>query len=55
MGSAARITVLRTATWVSSVSAAAVVIGGTAAWLLERNVPARTFRSWGDALWWALS
>jgi voltage-gated potassium channel len=54
-GSAARATVLKTAIWVSSVSAAVVILGGTAAWLLERHVPGRTFRSWGDTLWWALT
>lgn len=54
-GSAAHATVLRTAIWVSGVSAAVVLTGGTAAWLLERNVPGRTFRSWGDTLWWALT
>ena len=38
-GSAARATVLKTAIWVSSVSAAVVILGGTVAWLLERHVP----------------
>ena len=54
-GSAARATVLRTAIWVSGVSAAVGLIGGTAAWLLERNVPGGTFGPWGDTLWWALT
>jgi ABC-type Fe3+ transport system permease subunit len=35
-------------------AAAVVVLGGSAAWLIERNVPGRTFGSWADSLWWAL-
>jgi voltage-gated potassium channel len=40
---------------VTLVAAAAVVLGGSAAWLTERNVPGRTFGSWGDTVWWALT
>lgn len=40
---------------VTLVAGGAVVLGGSVAWLLERDVPGRTFASWGDALWWALS
>jgi voltage-gated potassium channel len=53
--SAARVTLFRMALCISGVSAAAIVVGGTAAWLLERDVPDRSFRSWGDAVWWALT
>jgi voltage-gated potassium channel len=47
--------VIWTAVIVTGVAAAAVFIGGTAAWLLERDVPGRTFGSWGDTVWWALT
>jgi voltage-gated potassium channel len=46
---------LRTLVVVSLTAAAAVVFGGSAAWLIERNVPGRTFGSWADSLWWALT
>ena len=49
-----RATALRTIIMVSGVSAG-VVLGGSAAWLLERGVPGGTFGSWGDSLWWALT
>jgi voltage-gated potassium channel len=46
---------LRTLVVVSLTAAAAVVLGGSATWLIERNVPGRTFGSWADSLWWALT
>lgn len=54
-GLAARVTVIRMATVVTAVAAAVVLAGGTAAWLLERDVPGKTFGSWNDSLWWAFS
>jgi voltage-gated potassium channel Kch len=54
-GSVARYTALRTIIMVSGVSAGVVLLGGSAAWLLERGVPGGTFGSWGDSLWWALT
>jgi voltage-gated potassium channel Kch len=54
-GSAARVMVIWTTVIVTGVASAAVFIGGTAAWLLERDVPGRTFNSWGDTVWWALT
>jgi voltage-gated potassium channel len=40
---------------VTLVAATALLLGGTAIWLIERDAPSRTFDSWGDALWWAVS
>ena len=54
-GSVARATALRTVIVVSGVSAGVVLLGGSAVWLLERNVPGHTWGSWGDGLWWALT
>ena len=54
-GSAAHVTVLRIIIVVSVASTGAVLLGGSAAWLLERNIPGRTLQSWGDGLWWALT
>src|SRR3954453_10076726 len=54
-GSAANVTVFRIIIVVSVVSTGAVLLGGSAAWLLERNIPGRTLQSWGDGLWWALT
>jgi voltage-gated potassium channel len=54
-GSVARATAMRTVMMVSGVSAGVVVLGGSAAWLLERGVPRGTFGSWGDSLWWAIT
>ena len=53
--STATVTAVWTAVIVSALSLAVVVVGGSATWLLERHVPGRTFGSWGDALWWALT
>ena len=53
--SAATAAVIRTGVVVSAVSAAVVLVGGSAAWLLERHAPGSTFGSWGDSLWWALT
>ena len=40
---------------VTLVATTAVVLGGTVAWLAERNAPGRAFGSWGDTIWWALT
>jgi voltage-gated potassium channel len=40
---------------VTFVAATAVVLGGSAVWLAERNVAGATFGSWGDSVWWALT
>jgi voltage-gated potassium channel len=40
---------------VTLVAAGAVVLGGSTAWLVERDAPGRTFGSWADALWWAVT
>jgi voltage-gated potassium channel Kch len=53
--SAATAAVIRTGVVVSAVSGAAVLVGGSATWLLERHAPNSTFGSWGDSLWWALT
>jgi voltage-gated potassium channel len=53
--SAATAAVTRTGVVVTAVSAAVVLVGGSAAWLLERHAPGSTFGSWGDSLWWALT
>jgi voltage-gated potassium channel len=37
------------------VSAAVVLLGGTAVWQLEADRPGSTFRSWSDGVWWALT
>jgi voltage-gated potassium channel Kch len=53
--SAATAAVIRTGVVVTAVSAAVVLVSGSAAWLLERHAPGSTFGSWGDSLWWALT
>jgi voltage-gated potassium channel len=40
---------------VTAVSVVVVVGGGTALWLMESGHPSSSLRSWGDAVWWALS
>ena len=50
-----RVTVIKVTAVVSGVATAVVIGGGTAAWLLERDVPGSTFGSWGDTVWWAFS
>jgi voltage-gated potassium channel len=52
---AVRTTVTRTALAVTVVAFGVVTIGGSVAWLVERDVAGATFTSWGDALWWALA
>lgn len=47
--------VLRLIVVVSAISSLVVLAGGTALWFLERGLPDRTIRSYGDALWWALT
>jgi voltage-gated potassium channel len=53
----AHVAVIRTATVVTAVSVAIVLLGGTGAWLVERGAPADQIKikSWGDGLWWALT
>jgi voltage-gated potassium channel len=45
----------RTALVVTAVSVVVVLGGGTALWELEAGHPSGSLRSWGDAVWWALS
>ena len=40
---------------VTAVSVVVVLGGGTALWVLEAGHPDASLRSWGDAVWWALS
>ena len=40
---------------VTAVSVVVVLAGGTALWRLEAGHPSGSLRSWGDAVWWALS
>ncbi len=40
---------------VTAVSVVVVLGGGTAVWSLEAGHPSGSLRSWGDAVWWALS
>lgn len=40
---------------VAAVSLVVVLGGGTALWLIESGHPGTSLRSWGDAVWWALS
>lgn len=46
---------LRLSLIVSAVSAAAVLIGGSLVWWVERDEADTTFGSWGDAIWWGLT
>ncbi|HET9656534.1 MAG TPA: potassium channel family protein [Kineosporiaceae bacterium] len=46
---------LRWAFVVSGVTAAVVVLAGTAVWGLERNRPDSNLNSWGDSIWWAVT
>ena len=45
----------RLALAVTTVSVVVVLGGGTALWVLEAGHPDASLRSWGDAVWWALS
>jgi voltage-gated potassium channel len=45
----------RLALAVTAVSLVVVLGGGTAMWLLESGRPSASLRSWGDAVWWAVS
>jgi len=40
---------------VTAVSVVVVLGGGTALWVMESGHPSAALRSWGDAVWWALS
>ena len=51
----AHVAVVRTATVVTTVAVAVVLLGGTGAWLVERGAPGGRMKSWGDGLWWALT
>ena len=47
--------VARITTMVTAVAVAAVLLGGSGAWLVERGVPGGRIGSWGDGLWWAIT
>ena len=47
--------VLRLTAVLTAVSILIVLASGSALWLVEGDRPDSTLRSWGDALWWALS
>jgi Ion channel len=47
--------VLRLTAGLTCIAAFVVLACGTALWLVERDRPNSTVRSWGDALWWSLS
>jgi voltage-gated potassium channel Kch len=47
--------VIATSVVVTVFATAVVIVGGSLIWLLERNITSATFRSWGDAVWWALT
>ena len=49
------VVVLRLTVVVTTVSTLIVLASGSALWLLERDRPDSTVRSWGDALWWSIS
>jgi voltage-gated potassium channel Kch len=51
----ATMTAFRTSVVVTLVAAGVVVFGGWATWMIERDVPGRTFDSWGDSVWWAVT
>jgi voltage-gated potassium channel len=40
---------------VTAVAFDVVLLGGSGAWLVERNAPGGRIASWGDGLWWALT
>lgn len=46
---------LRWAAVVSATTTAIVVLAGTAVWALERDHPGSNLRTWGDAIWWAIT
>jgi voltage-gated potassium channel len=54
-GSSADAAVIATSVVVTVFATAVVIVGGSLTWLLERNITGATFRSWGDAVWWALT
>jgi voltage-gated potassium channel len=45
----------RLALAVTAISLVVVLGGGTALWVLESGHPSASLRSWGDAVWWAVS
>ena len=45
----------RVSALVTLVAATALLLGGSAIWVIEREDPSGTFGSWGDALWWAVT
>src|SRR5688500_3902555 len=47
--------VVRLTLVVTAVSVLVVLSGGTALWVLESEHPDGSLRTWGDAVWWALS
>ncbi len=46
---------LRWVLLVSAVSTGTVLVGGTGEWALERDAVHSNMRSWGDAVWWAVT
>lgn len=46
---------LRLSLVVSVLSGAVVVVGASIVWQVEKDEPGSTFRSWADAVWWALT
>jgi voltage-gated potassium channel Kch len=47
--------VLRLMVGLTCIAGFVVLASGSALWLVERDRPNSTVRSWGDALWWSLS
>ena len=47
--------VLRLTVGLTCIASFVVLASGSALWLVERDRPNGTVRSWGDALWWSLS
>jgi voltage-gated potassium channel len=48
-------TARRISALVTLVAATALLLGGSALWMIEREEPGRTVDSWGDAVWWAVT
>jgi voltage-gated potassium channel Kch len=48
-------TVLRLTALLTCIAGLIVLTSGSLLWLVERDRPDSTVRTWGDALWWSLS
>jgi len=46
---------MRWLTLVTVVTVSVVFVGGTLAWLAERDAPGSNLRHWGDCVWWAVT